>query len=197
MARCHLSGETLPLLGVEHVRNKDAGFPQENALAKSRSGGGKIRSITPDAVDQRGVHPDSANSGAVSVVGRMKRGAKVGRKGWLAPTDQGDETDMPLPLRAFYTVQEAARRWECSLGDLAGWAAIGKLEIVTAIRPVIQGGHVHAGFVVVPVADIMGLFSSGLGGPETASLRRIRPVDTEEWILIETPADFVQFTSAA
>lgn len=99
---------------------------------------------------------------------------------------------MPLPQRAFYTVQEAALRWECSLGDLAGWAAVDKLEIVTAIRPVIQDGHVHAGFVVVPVADIMGLFWPGSGGPETASLRRIRPVGTEEWILIERDADYVQ-----
>lgn len=122
----------------------------------------------------------------------MKRGAKVVRKGWLVPTDQGDETDMPLPQRAFYTVQEAALRWECSLGDLAGWAAIGKLEIVTAIRPVIQSGNVHAGFVAVETADILDLFWPGEGVADFAILRRFRPVGTEEWVLIENPADFVQ-----
>ncbi len=96
---------------------------------------------------------------------------------------------MPLPQRAFYTVQEAALRWDCTLGGLAGWAATGRLEIVTAIPPVIQGGHVHAGFVFVAVADIMGLFC---GGSEVATLRRFRPVETEDWVLIENPADFVQ-----
>lgn len=96
---------------------------------------------------------------------------------------------MPLPQRAFYTVQEAALRWDCTLGGLAGWAATGRLEIVTAIRPVIQGGHIHAGFVAVPVTDILGLF---WGGPETVTLRRFRPDETEDWVLIENPADFVE-----
>lgn len=96
---------------------------------------------------------------------------------------------MPLPQRAFYTVQEAALRWDCTLGGLAGWAATGRLEIVTAIPPVIQEGHVHAGFVFVAVADIMGLF---WGGSEVATLRRFRPVATEDWVLIEDPANFVQ-----
>lgn len=85
---------------------------------------------------------------------------------------------MPLPQRAFYTVQEAALRWDCTLGGLAGWAATGRLEILTAIGPVIQGGHIHAGFVAVPVTDILGLF---WGGPETATLRRFRPVETEDF----------------
>ncbi|MDB6179167.1 hypothetical protein PAF17_16880 [Paracoccus sp. Z330] len=101
-------------------------------------------------------------------------------------------TPMALPQRAFYTVQEAALRWECALSDLAGWAATGKLEIVTAIRPMIQGGHVHAGFVVVEAADILELFWPGHGAPDVATLRRFRPVGTEDWILIESPADFVK-----
>lgn len=96
---------------------------------------------------------------------------------------------MPLPQRAFYTVQEAALRWDCTLGGLAGWAATGRLEIVTAIPPVMQGGHVHAGFVAVPVSDIMYLF---WGGSEAATLRRFRPVEAEDWVLIESPADFVE-----
>lgn len=99
---------------------------------------------------------------------------------------------MPLPQRAFYTVQEAALRWECSLGDLAGWAATEKLEIVTAIRPVIQDGDVYAGFVSVPAADILDLFWSSTTAAETAILRRIRPVGTEAWIIIEDDADFVR-----
>lgn len=99
---------------------------------------------------------------------------------------------MPLPQRAFYTVQEAALRWDCTLGGLAGWAATGRLEIVTAIPPVIQGGHVHAGFVAVPVSDILDLFWPGDDTTGTVTLRRFRPVDTEEWLLIENPADFVE-----
>lgn len=97
---------------------------------------------------------------------------------------------MPLPQRAFYTVQEAALRWECNLMDLVGWAAVGKLEIVTAIRPVIQSGHVYAGFVAVPVAEILALFGGEIT-QDRGVLRRIRPLETNSWILIESEADFV------
>lgn len=97
---------------------------------------------------------------------------------------------MPLPQRAFYTVQEAALRWDCSLGSLAGWAAVGKLEIVTAIRPVIQDEHVYAGFVAVPIADIMGLFSEG--GGSRIRLYRFRPTESEDWIMIRNPVSTVE-----
>lgn len=115
----------------------------------------------------------------------------VGRNDCPAQEDR-EMTPMALPQRAFYTVQEAALRWECALSDLAGWAATGKLEIVTAIRPVIQEGHVHAGFMAVEAADILDLFWPGDGAPDVAILRRFRPVDGDEWVLIGNPADFVQ-----
>lgn len=56
------------------------------------------------------------------------------------------------------TVQEVTIRWDCSPYDLAGWAIAGKLDIVTAIEPIEQGGEVLAGLVVVPVADILSMF---------------------------------------
>ncbi|WP_348524415.1 hypothetical protein [Paracoccus sp. R12_2] len=63
---------------------------------------------------------------------------------------------------------------------------------MTAIRPVIQGGHIHAGFVAVPVSDILDLFWPGDGTTGRITLRRFRPVEGEDWVLIENPADFVE-----
>ena len=37
---------------------------------------------------------------------------------------------MGLPQRTFFTVQEVAIRWDCSLDDLAGWAINGKPDTV-------------------------------------------------------------------
>lgn len=103
---------------------------------------------------------------------------------------------MTLPQRAFYTVQEITMRWDCSPCDLAGWAIAGKLDVVTAIEPIEQGGEVLAGLVVVPVADILGLFRRWDRGPQRRSIRRIRMPDQKKWIMITDPSDHVEIELA-
>ncbi len=98
---------------------------------------------------------------------------------------------MTLPQRAFYTVQEAAFRWDCGLDDFTGWAATGKIEIVTTIEPILQHGHVLAGFVVIPVVDILGMFRRWSPGPAKRMIRRVKPTGQEDWMLIADPADHV------
>lgn len=99
---------------------------------------------------------------------------------------------MPLPPRAFFTVQETAIRWGCSLDELAGWAAIGKLDIAMAIEPVHHGAGIISGFVAVPVTDILGLFRSRDGDLERRTVRRIRSLGQEDWIWLSGPTDPVE-----
>lgn len=61
------------------------------------------------------------------------RALGASRKGDRRRTTGGSDT-MALPQRAFFTVQETAIRWGCSLDDIAGWAVTGTFEIVTAIN---------------------------------------------------------------
>jgi|TARA_B000000460_G_scaffold247655_1_gene223218 hypothetical protein len=99
---------------------------------------------------------------------------------------------MPLPPRAFFTIQETAIRWGCSLDELAGWAAVGKLDIAMAIQPVHNGAGVMSGFVAVPVTDILGLFRSSGGDLTRRAVRRIRPLGQEDWIWLTGPADPIE-----
>ena len=60
---------------------------------------------------------------------------------------------MALPPREYFTLHEAAARWDCTLADIAGWASAGRFDIVTAIAPVMQILKDVAGFVVVAVTE--------------------------------------------
>ncbi|MBC7285862.1 hypothetical protein [Hoeflea sp.] len=95
---------------------------------------------------------------------------------------------MALPPRVHFTLHEAAARWDCSLADIAGWASIGRFDIVTAIPPVTRGRQVVAGYVVVSVTDIMQMFRRCGTGPTRSILRRVRPKDEDDWIMITDPA---------
>ncbi len=103
---------------------------------------------------------------------------------------------MGLPPRVYYTLQEAAHRWDCSLADIAGWAAAGRFDIVTAIAPVTQGLQTVAGFVVVSVTDILQMFRRCGTGPIRSLLKRVRPLDQNEWVMIQDPADHIEVTMA-
>ena len=46
---------------------------------------------------------------------------------------------MALPPRVYFTLIEAAARWDCTIADIAGWASVGRFRIVTAIAPVSHG----------------------------------------------------------
>ena len=52
---------------------------------------------------------------------------------------------MALPPRVHFTLHEAASRWDCTLADIAGWASVGRFDIVTAIPPVTRGRQIIAG----------------------------------------------------
>ncbi len=95
---------------------------------------------------------------------------------------------MALPPRLYSTLHEAAARWDCSLADIAGWASVGRFDIVTAIPPVTRGRQIIAGYVVVSVTDIMQMFRRCGTGPTKSVLRRVRPRDQDEWIMITEPA---------
>lgn len=103
---------------------------------------------------------------------------------------------MALPPRVYFTLQEAAARWDCSLADIAGWASVGRFDIVTAIPPVTRGRQVVAGYVVVSVTDIMQMFRRCGTGPTKSFLRRVRPTDQDEWIMIADPAERIEVTLA-
>jgi hypothetical protein len=95
---------------------------------------------------------------------------------------------MALPPRVHFTLHEAAARWDCTLADIAGWASVGRFDIVTAIPPVTRGRQIIAGYVVVSVTDIMQMFRRCGTGPTKSVLRRVRPRDQDEWIMITDPA---------
>lgn len=98
---------------------------------------------------------------------------------------------MSLPPRVFYSVIEAAARWGCMPADIAGWAAAGSLAIMTGIMPCRSSSDILAGFMEVPVTDILPLFRRCGSGPREYVLKRVRPVGEPEWQLIQDPAQGV------
>jgi len=56
---------------------------------------------------------------------------------------------MALPPKAFYSLIEAAARWNCSIADLAGWASVGRFDIVAGIGLTQCGEEMLAGFVAI------------------------------------------------
>jgi len=75
---------------------------------------------------------------------------------------------MGLPPRAFYSIHEAAVRWDCSLSDIAGWASVGKFDIAIGIGPTQCRDQELAGFVTVSVPDILPLFGMVTPRPGTS-----------------------------
>lgn len=96
---------------------------------------------------------------------------------------------MALPPRVYFTLHEAAARWDCTLADIAGWASVGRFDIVTAIAPITAGLQKVAGFVAVSVTDILQMFRRCGTGPTISRLWRVRPLNQQEWVLLaEHPA---------
>lgn len=103
---------------------------------------------------------------------------------------------MALPPRVYFTLHEAAARWDCTLADIAGWASVGRFDIVTAIPPVARGRQIIAGYVAVSVTDIMQMFRRCGTGPTKSILRRVRLQDQHEWTMIEDIAERIEVTLA-
>lgn len=103
---------------------------------------------------------------------------------------------MALPARVYFTLQETAARWDCSLADIAGWASIGRFDIVTAIAPTILGSTKISGFVVVSVADILQMFRRCGTGPTRSQLWQIRPLGHADWFMLPDSASGIEVTLA-
>ncbi len=78
---------------------------------------------------------------------------------------------MALPPRVYFTLQEVAIRWDCTLADIAGWASVGRFDIVTAVATFAVGSQVVTGFVAVSVTEILPMFRRCGTGPRS----RVRP----------------------
>jgi hypothetical protein len=108
---------------------------------------------------------------------------------------------VPLPPRAFYSLSEAAVRWGCTPHDIVGWAAVGRLDIITGIAPVRCGAETIAGCVVVPGAEVMPMFRRcGGSKPTSWRVRRLRPWTdgtlADGWRLISDPANGIEIAAA-
>ena len=94
---------------------------------------------------------------------------------------------MALPPRVYYSLFEAAARWGCNIADLAGWADAGRFRILTGIPAVRCGDEVVAGKVVLSPMELLPLFRRCGTGPTEGMMRRIRPLDRQDWLLITDP----------
>ncbi|UWQ90426.1 hypothetical protein K3727_16865 [Rhodobacteraceae bacterium M382] len=101
---------------------------------------------------------------------------------------------MGLPPKAYYSIHEAAGRWDCSLSDIAGWASVGRFDIVTGISPAVCGSRTIAGFVAVSVSDILPLFSCTNAGLNSRRLKRIRVLGEQDWQTVTKPAKGISIT---
>ena len=98
---------------------------------------------------------------------------------------------MGLPQRVFYPVHETAARWGCTVSDIAGWAAMGMLKVVTGIPPIACDEVRIAGLVQIEPADILPMFRRCGTGPQEAHLRRVRQLEGEDWLYITAPEEGV------
>jgi hypothetical protein len=96
---------------------------------------------------------------------------------------------MGLPPRAYYSIHEAAARWDCSLSDIAGWASVGRFDIAIGIGPTQCRDRELAGFVVVSVPDILPLFGHGNAAPRSQLLKRIRVLNEPDWQIVTQPVE--------
>ena len=98
---------------------------------------------------------------------------------------------MPLPQRAYVSLAEAAVQWGCLPADIAGWASLSKIEIVTGIAPVRCGSETLGGFVILSAADILPMFRRTGKAPSKARVRRFRVPEDNVWKFISDPAEGV------
>jgi hypothetical protein len=92
-----------------------------------------------------------------------------------------------LPPRVFFTLNETSVRWDCSIADIAGWAAAGKLTIRTGIPLVLCGTVPVAGCVILSAMELLPLFRRNGTGPTEGIMRRIMLPDGPEWLIITEP----------
>ena len=94
---------------------------------------------------------------------------------------------MALPPRVFFTLQEVTARWGCNIADVAGWADAGRFRIITGIAAVRCGDEFVAGKVMLSPMELLPLFRRCGSGPTEAIMRRIQPLNRQDWLLITDP----------
>lgn len=101
---------------------------------------------------------------------------------------------MNFPPRAFYSLSEASARWDCSMADVAGWAAMGHLTLVTSIASVTCGRVLVAGLVEISARDIMSMFRRSGPSEEECRILRLRQPGQGDWQYITDPAEGLRIT---
>jgi hypothetical protein len=92
-----------------------------------------------------------------------------------------------LPSRVFFTLLETASRWNCSIADIAGWAAVGRLNIMTSLNYARCGDEIVAGIVTIPALDLTPLFRRCGSGLIEGRVHRIKPPGATDWQFITDP----------
>ena len=105
---------------------------------------------------------------------------------------------MGLPRRAFYTLKEAAARWDCRPADIAGWADVGHFELLTGIGPTEtvcgSASGSLSGFVVVSIAEIAALFLRRDANLVSVRLRYLRKPGDDHWHIVTAPSEGIEVT---
>ena len=94
---------------------------------------------------------------------------------------------MSLPPRVYFTLHEASARWGCSVADIAGWADEGRFRILTGITAIRCGEEIFGGKVVLSHMELLPLFRRCGTGPTEGIMRRIQPLNRQDWLLITDP----------
>ncbi len=103
---------------------------------------------------------------------------------------------MALPPRVLFTLLEVAARWGCTTTDIAEWAALERLELLTSV-PLVQAGDAPiVGLVALHAADLMPMFRRDGSGPPEVRVHRLRPQNQDQWVFITTPAKGVRVAKA-
>ena len=101
-----------------------------------------------------------------------------------------------LPPRVLFTLYDTSVRWDCSIADIAGWAAVGKLKIKTGIGLVRCGELVVSGQVDISSMDLLPLFRRSGTVPIEGKVRRIIPPGGTDWLVITDPVGGIAITVA-
>lgn len=103
---------------------------------------------------------------------------------------------MPIPPRVFWTLTEAAARWDCTPGDIAAWSMAGEIAISTGIPPVRSNDTIVTGLVQIDPTDAFPMFRRCGTGPRSARVRRIRPQGATDWMVVCDPPEGIEIASA-
>lgn len=92
---------------------------------------------------------------------------------------------MSLPPRAFYTLFEAAVRWECDVADIAEWALAEHLRILVLIPPCSFAGRMFSDLVEVAPSDVYPMLRRYDRRSRELRITRVRYPGESEWAMIK------------